>query len=152
MKPITRLFDLLDLFRDEYSHKHDLFLSKSEGEWHAISASDYVSLSNYLSLGLLELGVTPGTRIATVMANCPEWNLCDMAIGQVGAIQVPIYPTISEESYSYIFKDANVEYLIIYNQETCSRIRNIVKERSSIKGVFSIQKVRESICGLIFWR
>ncbi|MBE0648931.1 MAG: long-chain fatty acid--CoA ligase [Bacteroidales bacterium] len=142
MKSITRLFDLLDLFRDEYGHKKHLFLSKSEGAWHALSASDYVNLSHRLSLGLLELGVTSGTRIATVMANCPEWNLFDMAISQVGAIQVPIYPTISEENYHYIFTDAEVEYLIIYNQETCSRIRHIVKGLSKIKGVYSIQKVR----------
>lgn len=142
MKPVTRLFDLLDLFRDEYSHKQDLFLSKSEGKWYPVSASGYVTLSHDLSLGLIELGVTPGTRIATVMVNCPEWNLFDMAISQVGAVQVPIYPTISEENYHYIFTDAGVAYLILYNQETYSRIRHIVKEQSSIKGVFSIKKVR----------
>jgi long-chain acyl-CoA synthetase len=142
MKPVTRLFDILDLYRNDFSHKQQLFLSKSEGVWNALSASDYVNLSHDLSLGLLELGVTPGTRIATVMANCPEWNLFDMAISQVGAIQVPIYPTISEENYRYIFKDAEVEYLIIYNQDTYSRIRHVVNGMSSIKGVFSIQKVR----------
>ncbi|MFH1297096.1 MAG: long-chain fatty acid--CoA ligase [Bacteroidota bacterium] len=141
MKPVIRLFDILDLFRDEYSQKPDVFLSKSEGVWHPISASDYVQLSYNLSLGLLELGVTPGTRIATVMANCPEWNLFDMAIMQTGAIQVPIYPTISDESYRFIFKDAEVEYLVIYNQDIGTRVRHIVKELPLVKGVFSIQEV-----------
>ncbi len=147
MKPVTRLFDILDLYRDAFSHKQHLFLSKSEGGWNSLSASDYVNLSHDLSLGLLELGVTPGTRIATVMVNCAEWNLFDMAICQVGAIQVPIYPTISEENYHYIFTDSEVEYLIIYNQDTYSRIRHIAKGLSLIKGIFSIQKVR----GVSLW-
>ncbi len=142
MKPVTRLFDILDLFRDEYSGKPDVFLSKSKGVWHPISAADYVCLSQYLSLGFLELGVTPGTRIATVMVNCPEWNLFDMAISQVGAIQVPIYPTISIENYQYIFADADIEYVVIYNQEICGRIKHTVAKLPSIKGVYSIQKVR----------
>ncbi|MBN1199004.1 MAG: AMP-binding protein [Bacteroidales bacterium] len=142
MKPVTRLFDILDLFRDEYSHKQHLFLSRSAGKWQAISSSEYVRLSHELSLGLLELGVLPGTRIATVMANCPEWNLFDMAISQAGAIQVPIYPTISEENYFYIFTDAKVEYLVIYHQENYNRIKNVLKELPPLKGMFSIQKVR----------
>lgn len=142
MKPITRLFDILDLYREDYRLKQHLFYAKTEGEWHSLSASDYVSFSHFLSLGLLELGVVPGTRIATVTANCPEWNLFDMAISQVGAVQVPIYPTISEENYHYIFTDAGIEYLIIYNQDTCKRVRHIVKETPTVKGVFSIQKVK----------
>jgi len=142
MKPVTRLFDLLDLFRDEYSHKQELFLSREADGWRALSSFDYVRLSHELSLGLLELGVTPGTRIATIMANCPEWNLFDMAISQVGAVQVPIFPTISEENYHYIFQDAEVEYLIIYNQEIYSRIRHLLNELPRMKGIFSIGRVR----------
>lgn len=141
MKPVTRLFDLLDLYRDEYRAKPDLFLSKSEGTWHAYSSADYIHLSHNLSLGLLELGVTPGTRIAMVVANCPEWNFFDMAIMQTGAIQVPIYPTISEEDYRYILTDAEVEYLVIYNQDTYKRVRQLVKKLPSVKAIFSIQKV-----------
>ncbi|TSA30122.1 MAG: long-chain fatty acid--CoA ligase [Bacteroidetes bacterium] len=142
MKPVTRLFDILDLYRDEYRHKPDVFLFKSEDGWTPVSASEYVDRSCCLSLGLLELGVTPGTKIVTVMANCPEWNLFDMAIMQVGAIQVPIYPTISEENYRFILTDAGVEYLVIYDQEICKRVRPIVKELPGIKGIFSIRRVR----------
>lgn len=142
MKQVTRLFDLLDLYRDEYSFKSDVFLSRSEEGWQPVSASDYITFSHYLSLGFLEHGVGPGTRIATVMGNCPEWNLFDMAISQVGAIQVPVYPTISEESYLFILEDAGIEFLILDDQEILKRIRHVVRKLPSLKGLFSIRKVR----------
>ena len=140
MKPLTRLFDILNLYQDKYSGKPDAFLSKSDGDWKALSASDYVNLTHNLSLGLLDLGINPGTRIATVMANCPEWNLFDMAIMQVGAIQVPVYANISEENYRYILSEAQVEYLIVYNQQIYERIRPIIDDLSYVKGVYSIQE------------
>ncbi|NQV03293.1 MAG: AMP-binding protein, partial [Bacteroidia bacterium] len=140
MKHLTRLFDLLDLYRDKYPTKPDAFLSKSDEVWKAYSSADYISLTHDLSLGLLDLGIKPGTRIATVMANCPEWNLFDMAIMQIGAIQVPIYPNISEENYRYILSDSRIEYLIVYNQQIYKRIQPIAAELSCVKEIYSIQE------------
>jgi len=147
MRPVTRLFDILDLYRDKYRTKPDLFLSRSEGYWHAYSAADYIQLSHDLSLGLLDLGITRGTRIATVMANCPEWNFFDMAIAQVGAVQIPIYPTISEEHYNYILSDAGVEYIIIYDQDIYKRIRQVIDDLPFLKGIYSICPVH----GIPLW-
>ncbi|MFH1161473.1 MAG: long-chain fatty acid--CoA ligase [bacterium] len=142
MGRITRVFDLLELYREDYNFKTDAFLTKSEGAWKSFSSLDYVQLSHQLSLGLLSLGATSATRIATVMANCPEWNFFDMAIQQTGAIQVPIYPTISEENYRYILNEAQIRYLVIYDQEIWQRIRHIVKELPCVEGVYSICRVR----------
>ncbi len=141
MKPITRIFDLLELFKDEYSSVPDLFNVKKEGVWMHYSAEDYVNYSQWVSLGLLALGITRGTRIATLMVNCPEWNFFDMGILQVGAVQVPIYPTISEENYRYIFNDADIEYLVFSDAEIYQRIKNVLPELKRLKAVFSIEPV-----------
>jgi long-chain acyl-CoA synthetase len=139
MKQITRIFDLLELYKDEYSSINDLFNIKKDGNWVRFSAGDYVRYSNLISLGLLALGVTKGTRIATVMNNCPEWNFIDMGILQAGAVQVPVYPTISEENYRYIFNDSEVEYLIFSDQEIYDRIKSVLPGISGLKEVFSIE-------------
>lgn len=141
MKQITRIFDLLELYKDEYNSINDLFNIKKGGEWVHFSANDYVGNSNLISLGLLALGVQKGTRIATVMNNCPEWNFIDIGILQVGAVQVPVYPTISEENYRYIFKDSNVEYLIFSDQEIYDRIKSSIPGISGLKAVFSIDQI-----------
>lgn len=141
MKQITRIFDLLELYKDEYNSIENLFNIKKDGKWLHFSASEYVQNSNLISLGLLSLGVSKGTRIATVMNNCPEWNFIDMGILQTGAIQVPVYPTISEENYRYIFKDSEVEFLIFSDSEIYSRIKNVIPEIPGLKAVFSIEPV-----------
>ncbi len=142
MKPINRLFDLLDLYRDEYRTKKDAFLSKRNGKWHAWSAQEYVSNSVGIAKGLLSLGVRKGTTIATVLKNCPEWNFIDMGILMAGAVQVPVYPTVSEENYRYILNDARVEYLFIYDVNILRRIRNLCQEIPTLKGIYSVMKVR----------
>ena len=141
MKPITRIFDLLELYKDEYSSIPNLFNVKKKGLWEQFSAEDYIRISHHVSLGLLSLGVKKGTRIATIMVNCPEWNFFDMGILMIGAVQVPIYPTISEENYRYILKDANIEYLIFSNTDIYQRIKRVIEEMPGLKGVFSIEPV-----------
>lgn len=141
MPEITRIFDLLELYRDKYSSVSNVFNVKKDGVWVHYSAGDYISYSNWISLGLLSLGIRKGTRIAMLMVNCPEWNFFDMGILQTGAVQVPIYPTISEENYRYIFKDAGIEYLVLSNQEIYQRIKNVLPEIPGLKAVFSIEPV-----------
>ena len=141
MKPITRIFDLLELYKDEYSSIPNLFNVKKKGVWERFSSEDYIRISHQVSLGLLSLGIKKGTRIATIMVNCPEWNFFDMGILMTGAVQVPIYPTISEENYRYIFKDAGIEYLIISDQDIYQRIKRVIAEIPDLKGVFSIEPI-----------
>jgi long-chain acyl-CoA synthetase len=148
MKQITRIFDLLELYKDEYSSIQDLLNVKKNGIWQHFSSEDYLNYSHHISLGLLSLGVKKGTRIATIMVNCPEWNLFDMGILMIGAVQVPIYPTISEENYRYIFKDADIEYLIFSDNDIYQRIKNVIPEISGLKAVFSIEQVE----GIRNWR
>src|ERR1039457_1846991 len=141
MKSIDRIFDLLELYKDAYKSKTDAFSCKREGSWQHYSSRDYINNCNLVSLGLLSLGLKKGDRVATIMVNCPEWNFFDFGIMQTGAVQVPVYPTISEENYRYIFLDAGIEYLIISNKEIYERIRNIPEVTQTIKEVISIDKI-----------
>lgn len=141
MREITRIFDLLDLFRDRFSSVDNLFNIKRNDQWVSFSAADYVRLSDQFSLGLIALGVKPGTRIATVMNNCPEWNFIDMGILQAGAVQVPVYPTISEENYRYILNDAGVEILIISDEAIYQRVKGVIPVIPGLKSIYSIDPV-----------
>ncbi|HNY01184.1 MAG TPA: long-chain fatty acid--CoA ligase [Bacteroidales bacterium] len=138
---VTRIFDLLELFRKDYSTIDDLFNIKRNGRWVRFSAADFVRISREFSLGLLSMGVGKGTRIATVLNNCPEWNFIDMGILQVGAVQVPVYPTVSEDNYRYIFHDSEVDYIIVHDPLIYERVRNILPELDRLKGIFSLEEI-----------
>lgn len=141
MKKVTRLFDLLELYKDEFSSLTNAFNYRKDGTWISYSARDYITYSNEISLGLLSMGVAPGVRVGTILLNCPEWNFIDMGLLQIGAIQIPIYPTISEENYKYILNDAGVEYLIVSNQEIYQRVTSILKDIPSLKEIYTIEPV-----------
>lgn len=143
---ITRLFDLLENYghSGSYSGKPDALAGKVNGKWILYSGQDYIDNVNAISAELLRMGVTKGDTIATILKNCPEWNFLDMAIMQIGAVHVPIYPTISAENFRYIFLDAGVKLVFVSNQEIYQRVTSIVAEVPSILEVFTIEKVNDA--------
>ncbi len=76
--------------------KEDALCCKENGIWVKYSTAKYVEIVNNLSYGLMQLGLKKGDCVATITPNRPEWNFLDMAIMQIGAVHVAIYPTISE--------------------------------------------------------
>jgi len=142
MKKVTRLFDLLELYKDEFSSLTNAFNYRKDGTWISYSARDYITYSNEISLGLLSMGVAPGVKVGTILLNCPEWNFFDMGLLQIGAVQIPIYPTISEENYKYILNDAGVEYLIVSNLEIYQRVTSILKDIPSLKEIYTIEPIQ----------
>ena len=127
---MKRIFDLLELYKGRYSYKEEAFSIKRNKQWINYSADDYIKYSNILSQAFLSLGITKGKHVATVLDNCPEWNFIDMGLQQIGAIQVPVYPTISIEHFRHIFKDAEINVAVIGTMEIYSYIRDILEEQN----------------------
>ncbi|MCB0804294.1 MAG: AMP-binding protein, partial [Bacteroidales bacterium] len=147
MADIQRIFDLLEKYKHGNFKSETALAGKYNGTWKHYSAEDYVNHVNELSRGLLSLGVKPGENILTIVNNCPEWNFFDMAIMQIGAVQVPVYPTISESNYEYILKETSVRYIIVSNREIFDRIKNLLPSIPSVKTVYAIEETE----GLPHW-
>ncbi len=128
---LKRIFDLLDQLKQDFPDLNDVFAGKANGQWNKYSVSEYIDTVNTLSLGLLSMGVEKDDKIVTIVNNSPEWNFFDMAMMQIGAIQVPIYPTISEANFKFIFEDTGVKYVIVSNQDIYNRVKDIIKESSN---------------------
>ena len=87
----------------------NMFVTKTAGIWVPISTADFLGAAMQVSKGLISLGVKAGDRVAVASNNRVEWNVLDIAVQQVGAILVPLYPNISESDYRFILNDAGVE-------------------------------------------
>ncbi len=136
MDKITRLFEIP--YHQLNNYPLDIaFSDKRNGEWTKVSTQDYINQANAVSRGLLKLGVKPGEKIAIISAtNRSEWHICDIGIQQVGAIGVPIYPTITEEDYTYIFNDAEVSYCIVSDLDLYKKVTNVKKDVPTLKDIF----------------
>jgi long-chain acyl-CoA synthetase len=140
---VTRIFDLLPYHEATFKPKEDVVASKENGEWARYSIRQYREIVDNISYGFLAMGVQPGDKIAQISSNRAEWNFVDMAILQVGAIHVPIYPTISESDYKYILNHAEVIYVFISGHDLLRKIDHILPEMTNIKGVFTYRDHHE---------
>lgn len=137
---VKRLFDS-PYYQVENFPKEVALACKVNGTWKTYSTKEYIDLSNQASLGLLELGVAPGDTIAMITNNRPEWNIMDIGIGQIGAINVPVYPTVSENDYKFIFNDAGIKYVFVSDTEILAKVNAIKAEVPTLKGVYSFNKI-----------
>ena len=140
---VTRIFDLLPHYLENFP-KEDTVCSKENGVWVHYSTKQYVQKAEQIAYGLLQLGVKKGDRIASISNNRPEWNFLDMAIHQVGAIHVSIYPTISEADYQYILNHADVKMVFVAGWELLRKIENVINSIPSLKdNVYTFRNLRE---------
>jgi long-chain acyl-CoA synthetase len=137
-----RLFDILPHYVAEYAWKKDALAAKENGQWRAYSIQEYVEKVNNLSYGLINLGIHKGDRIASISANRPEWNIVDMAMMQVGAIHVPIYPTIGTNDYDYIFNHADIKMVFI-EAKLFYKIKDILPHCPSVKQIYCFSEGQE---------
>lgn len=136
---ITRLFDLLPHYALAFDPKDDVLAYKEDGVWKKINIDTYRRNVEWLTYGLLAIGIKKGDTIATIMNNRPEWNYLDFAIMQAGAIHVPIYPTISKEEYIYIFNHAEVRFVFVTGDELVRKIKEVKDSCPSIEEIFSVK-------------
>jgi long-chain acyl-CoA synthetase len=109
---ITRIFDLLELARKNFP-KEDILAGKQNGVWRKYSTDEFLNLTDQLSRGLIALGIKKNDKVAIMSDNRPEWNICDFGILQMGATQVPMYPTLAENDVKYILQDAEVKIVFV---------------------------------------
>ncbi|MGH7534151.1 MAG: AMP-dependent synthetase/ligase [Gemmatimonadales bacterium] len=80
--------------------------ARLEGRWADLSYPELADRVQDLSLGLFELGVQPGDRIAILSENRPEWAMVDYACLAARCTDVPIYPTLTAKQAEYILRDS----------------------------------------------
>lgn len=142
MKEPTRLFDFPHYQLATQPLEKSL-VSNFEGKWQSISTQEFVDQINLISKGLLEMGVKPGDKIGLISHNNRmEWNIMDHGILQIGAIDVPIYPTMSERDYEYIFNHAELTYCFVSNEELFEKVQNIRDKVPSLQGVYTFEHVK----------
>lgn len=141
MKVVERLFDIIPYHTEHYNPKPDVLAFKESGKWITYSIKEYRELADSLSYALIDIGIVKGDKVATIMPGRPEWNIIDMAILQVGAIHVPIYPTIKEADYRYILQHGEVKFLFIPGTDIYRKIEHLIPDMGSLSGVCSLKEI-----------
>ena len=127
MTSITRVFDLLKHIQKNFQ-KEDMIAGKHAGKWAKYSTNQFLQLVDETSRGLLTLGIKKDDKVAIMSPNRPEWTICDFGIIQIGAVQVPMYPTLAEDDIRFILKDANIKTLFVHDKILFDKLNNILSD------------------------
>ena len=137
---ITRVFEIIPQLLEKYN-KPNALAAKENGEWKTYSTQEFADTVNYLSYGLLGLGIEREDKIAIISNNRPEWNFTDFACQQAGAVSVPIYPTISEGDLNFILNDAKVKYIFVSSADLYNKVKTIAANAPSVKTIYTFNKI-----------
>ncbi|HWM94399.1 MAG TPA: long-chain fatty acid--CoA ligase [Thermoanaerobaculia bacterium] len=104
---------LSELFLKAASYnKPDCLLYKVGGTYQPVSTAELVDRVRRLAKAFEDLGVQPGDRVALMAENGPHWPAVDFAALSIGAVLVPIYPTLLPDQSSYIAKDCGAKVVV----------------------------------------
>ena len=137
----TRLFDFLEFAKN--NHPSDNVLNtKYNGKWQSLSTHDYDLKANYISSSLISMGVKPGDKIAMISStNRSEWSIIDMGLSQIGAINVPLYPTITSKDYLYILNHSECKYCFVSDLEVYEKVFAVKEQVKSLKNIYSFDNI-----------
>lgn len=137
---VTRVFDLLE-YNIEHFEKDDFVSGKLTGAWKSYSTKAFCETVDQLSRGLVTLGLGKGSRIAVMSPNRPEWNMSDFAIMQLGAYQIPLYPTLAGHDISFILKNAEVDLIFVADEALYQKVKAVVDELQIPIRIYSFNEI-----------
>jgi long-chain acyl-CoA synthetase len=153
MKP-TRLFDCLD-YQLTHFPKEDMFACKEEnGFWKKYSTAEVKKIVDRLAAGLVHIGIGAGDgtiegrdKIAVISSNRPEWLFLDLAVQKIGAVLVPLYPTLAVAELEFVLNDAAVKLVFIGDKALYDKVQSVREKVSSVQAVYSF----DELSGVLHW-
>jgi long-chain acyl-CoA synthetase len=161
-KTIPEMYEYLS---KKYLNIPDKYVMKSkiEDEWVGINYSQFKEHTDNFAFGLAALGVHRSAKVAIVAENRPEWVFSDMAILSLGAVDVPMYPSLTAESVQFILNNSESIGVIVSNKfqlnkilkvrENCYHLKFIIvmNEKDMIKDYASLYTFKDiQEMGIIF--
>ena len=129
---IKRVFDLLKYSLEQ--PQQEFINGKINGKWINYSTAEFCEVTDNLSRGLVRQGIGKGGRVAVMSHNRPEWNIADFAANQIGAYQIPLYPTLADHDIQFILKDAEISIIFVADEDLYKKVKpNVEAVNPNIK-------------------
>lgn len=141
---VKRIFDI-PYYSKAHFEKDDFVCDKRNGKWEKISTDEYIRITNQLSRALLKYGIKKGDRIALITStNRVEWCFFDQAALQIGAVTVPIYPSISSEDCVYNLENSGSKICIVSDEKLFDKINTIKSQLPELQDIFTFDDVKNA--------
>ncbi|MGV3525108.1 MAG: AMP-dependent synthetase/ligase [Candidatus Sericytochromatia bacterium] len=110
-------------------------------DYQYLSYAEVAERVDQLAAALLARGIAPDHKIALMSENTPAWPISDLGIMSTGALNVPIYPTLTHEQLAYILNDCAAKGIIVSNQTHYQKVVKIFKDVPSLEFVVYVDPI-----------
>ena len=139
MKKPKRLFDFLNYQLENPLNKS--INTKYNGEWESLSTNDFYEKVQIISRKLIEIGIKKGDKIALISTqNRTEWCIIDNSVLQIGAVTVPIYPTISKNEFQYVLNHSESKICFVSDKDIFDKVNQIIK-KTRLEKIYSFEEI-----------
>ncbi|MBC7566616.1 MAG: long-chain fatty acid--CoA ligase [Pedobacter sp.] len=142
---INRVFDLLKYNLENFP-KDEFVSGKIAGQWRHYSTKEFCENVDALSRGLVDIGVEKESRIAVMSNNRPEWNISDFAIMQLGAYQIPLYPTLAAHDIRFILENAEITIVFVADEILYNKLKPVCEALQREIKIYTFDKVAGAAC------
>ena len=131
---------VLDFYRSEVSSpRGQHYAHWTPGGRRVLTTEQFFDRTAALAGALSELGVAPGDRVMLLSDNRPEWHMVDIATISLGAVDVPIYGTLTPEQIAYQLNDSGAKVVVAESPEQMAKFVAIRKKCREVKHLIQIE-------------
>ncbi len=129
LKVCNTVPELFQFLTEEYANRTKSFIMmhKIEGKYEGISYQQFKEETENFAFGLATFGIARFDKVAIISENRPEWVYSDMAILGLGAVDVPLYPSLTSDSIEFILYNSESKAIIVSNKFQLNKILKIRK-------------------------
>ena len=112
---------------------------KIDDEWHELTYEEVGTAIDEVALGLIELGIEPGDRVAILADTRLEWTLASYGITAAGAVVVPVYPTNSPRECEWVLVNSGARAVFCENAQQRAKIDQLAGELADLRHTIGIE-------------
>ncbi|MBQ6155208.1 MAG: long-chain fatty acid--CoA ligase [Bacteroidales bacterium] len=135
---LKRIYDIMLRYEERHPEQKIALSGKiGKNKWNEYTPQHYKKTANELSCALLAKGIRKGDKVAVISTNRPEWTITQMAVTQIGAVLVPIYPTITAEDYQYILNHCEAKLVILEGEIVMRKVQSVADKLPELKDIYT---------------
>lgn len=116
------LSDLVFHVRDRWGGRSPLTTIRRGGRLESCSTGELVDAVHSLALALEERGLEKGQRVAILGENCPEWHFVDLACQLLGAVTVPLPPSLPLAQVAFLLRNSASRWCFVAGRRRSSAL------------------------------
>jgi long-chain acyl-CoA synthetase len=129
---------------DVYRHEVDSPRAEHYAHWtpagrRVLSTEDFFTKTCALADALVGLGVKAGDRVVLLSDNRPEWHMVDLAVLDLGAVDVPVYQTLTPTQLSYQVNDSGAAVAVAENPTQMAKLLEILARCQGLRHLIQIE-------------